>query len=172
MSEERCIGCGEIIPDGRQFCPVCEWKAAAQKRKDEKRRKKSARDLKYNRENIIQKIVAFNRKNPEEMILYNYLIGKGNINGYIKQLIREDMAEQTARCWRAENIRTAELGVLQEIRARFVGRDGSCGFRNGRIYELWLSKKDGKYFISRRNFSATAIPYDTAEAVAKNWEIL
>lgn len=25
--EERCICCGEIIPEGRQVCPVCEAKA-------------------------------------------------------------------------------------------------------------------------------------------------
>ena len=91
MSEERCVGCGEIIPEGRQFCPVCEWKAAALKRKDEKRRKKSARDLKYNRENIIQKILTFNRKNPDDMAILNYLKSKDNANGYIRQLIRFDM---------------------------------------------------------------------------------
>ena len=172
MNDNTCVICGDIIPEGRQVCPVCEMKAASQKRKDEQRRHKSARDLKYNRENIIQKIIAFNRKNPEEMILYNYPIGKGNINGYIKQLIREDMAEQTARGWRVENIRTAELGVLQEIRARFIGRDGSCGFRKGKTYELWFSEKGGKYYISRRNFSATAIPYDTVEALKKNWQLI
>ena len=91
MNEERCIGCGEIIPEGRQFCPVCEWKTAALKRKDEKRRKKSARDLKYNRENIIQKILTFNRKNPDDMAILNYLKSKDNANGYIRQLIRFDM---------------------------------------------------------------------------------
>ena len=100
MSEERCIGCGEIIPEGRQFCPVCEWKAAALKRKDEKRRKKSARDLKYIRENIIQKIITFNRKNPDDMAILNHLKSKGNVQGYIKELIREDIAEMIARPWR------------------------------------------------------------------------
>ena len=24
---ERCVGCGEIIPEGRQVCPVCLAKA-------------------------------------------------------------------------------------------------------------------------------------------------
>ena len=96
MSEERCIGCGEIIPEGRQFCPVCEWKAAALKRQDEKRRKKSARDLKYNRENIIQKILSFNRKNPEDMKILDFLKTKGNASGYIKWLIKYDMAIKQA----------------------------------------------------------------------------
>ena len=91
MNEERCIGCGEIIPEGRQFCPVCEWKAAALKRKDEKRRKKSARDMKYIRENIIQKTITFNRNNPDDMAILNHLKSKDNANGYIRQLIRFDM---------------------------------------------------------------------------------
>ena len=91
MSEERCVGCGEIIPEGRQFCPVCEWKAAALKRQNEKRRKKSARDLKYNRENIIQKNITFNRNNPEDMKMLEHLKTKKSAVGYIKMLIRWDM---------------------------------------------------------------------------------
>lgn len=27
MNEERCVCCGEIIPEGRQVCPNCENKA-------------------------------------------------------------------------------------------------------------------------------------------------
>ena len=26
MTEERCVCCGEIIPEGRQVCPACESK--------------------------------------------------------------------------------------------------------------------------------------------------
>lgn len=33
--EERCICCGEIIPEGRQVCPSCE--AEAEKKAEEKR---------------------------------------------------------------------------------------------------------------------------------------
>lgn len=25
MNEERCVYCGDIIPEGRQVCPQCEW---------------------------------------------------------------------------------------------------------------------------------------------------
>lgn len=169
MSEERCIGCGEIIPEGRQFCPVCEWKASALKRQDEKRRKKSARDLKYNRENIIQKIITFNRKNPDDMKIMDFLKSKNNVAGYIKKLIMDDIRERGN--YRNERI-IAEIDVLQEIRATFIGRDGSCGFRKGKTYELWFSEKGGKYYISRRNFAATAIPYDTIEALKKNWQLI
>ena len=97
MSEERCICCGDIIPEGRQFCPVCEMKNAAKTREDRRRRKKSARDMAYQKKNIIQKVLTFNRQNPEEMRLYDYLKTKGNINGYIKELIQEDIAEKLAR---------------------------------------------------------------------------
>lgn len=96
MNDNTCIFCGDIIPEGRQVCPVCEMKAAAQKRKDEKRRKKSSRDLKYNRENIIQKILSFNRKNPEDMKILDFLKTKGNASGYIKWLIKYDMAIKEA----------------------------------------------------------------------------
>lgn len=27
MSEERCVCCGAVIPEGRQYCPVCAKKA-------------------------------------------------------------------------------------------------------------------------------------------------
>lgn len=169
MSEERCIACGEIIPEGRQFCPVCEMKNAAKTRQDKKRREKSARDMKYNRENIIQKMITFNRNNPDDMKMLDFLKSHGNAAGYIKKLIANDIMERG--CYRNERI-IAEIDVLQEIRATFIGRDGSCGFRKGKTYELWFSEKGGKYYISRRNFSATAIPYDTVEALKKNWQLI
>lgn len=27
MNNNRCVCCGEIIPEGRQVCPACEYKA-------------------------------------------------------------------------------------------------------------------------------------------------
>lgn len=60
---------------------------------------------------------------------------------------------------------------FKNIRAKFIGRDGSCGFNNNMIYELWMVRADGKIYISRRNLSCTAIPYDTMEAFSKNWII-
>ena len=27
MSEDRCVCCGEIVPEGRMVCPICEHKA-------------------------------------------------------------------------------------------------------------------------------------------------
>jgi len=28
---ETCVCCGEVIPEGRQVCPDCEWKARQRK---------------------------------------------------------------------------------------------------------------------------------------------
>lgn len=31
MSEDRCVMCGQIIPEGRQVCPLCESKCKERK---------------------------------------------------------------------------------------------------------------------------------------------
>ena len=59
-----------------------------------------------------------------------------------------------------------------EITARFMGQDGSMGFKHGMVYSLWMFHDHGKFFISRRNWKATAIPYDTMNAIKKNWEVV
>lgn len=38
MSEERCLLCGEPIPEGRQICPRCEKQEIAAKPKKEKKK--------------------------------------------------------------------------------------------------------------------------------------
>lgn len=57
------------------------------------------------------------------------------------------------------------------ITATFIGRDGSCGFKNGKEYELWMILKNNKIYISRRKLGCIAIPYDTRIALEKNWKI-
>lgn len=57
------------------------------------------------------------------------------------------------------------------IVATFIGKNGSMGFRTGKEYQLWLFEKNGKYYISRRSENAVAIPYDTMNAVKKNWKL-
>lgn len=59
-----------------------------------------------------------------------------------------------------------------EIRARFIGQDGSNGFKKGMAYDLWMFQDHGKFIISRRNWKATAIPYDTMAAIKSNWEAI
>ena len=50
-------------------------------------------DMEYNAKNITRKSVVFNKKDPEDMRILEYLNSKGarRSNEYIKQLIREDM---------------------------------------------------------------------------------
>lgn len=62
--------------------------------------------------------------------------------------------------------------MLTEIKAEFIGKDGSMGFKKGKIYELWHFVKGNKIYISKRNINAVAIPYDTIIALKKNWKIL
>lgn len=38
MSEERCICCGDIIPEGLQVCPTCKSKIMETKQKRVKRK--------------------------------------------------------------------------------------------------------------------------------------
>lgn len=54
---------------------------------------KQAYDAKYIKENIIQRTLSFNRGDPEDMEMYEWIKSKGRGNGtpYIKGLIREDM---------------------------------------------------------------------------------
>ena len=30
MSDERCVSCGSVVPEGRQVCPLCETRAFAE----------------------------------------------------------------------------------------------------------------------------------------------
>lgn len=50
-------------------------------------------DTKYNAENTTRKSIVFNKKDPEDMILLEYLNAKGAraANEYIKKLVREDI---------------------------------------------------------------------------------
>lgn len=54
---------------------------------------KSEYDQKYARENVTRKHLVFNRNNSDDRVLLEWISTKVNINAYIKQLIREDMAK-------------------------------------------------------------------------------
>lgn len=50
-------------------------------------------------------------------------------------------------------------------RARFIGRDGSCGYSNGKEYRVTVRLCDRRIFVND-------IPYGTFMAVNKNWKFL
>ena len=43
--------------------------------------------------NVRQVMVKFNRSNPDENELFEYLFSQGNMQGYVKGLIRQDMEQ-------------------------------------------------------------------------------
>ena len=54
---------------------------------------KGAYDIQYARDNITRKFLCFNNNDEEDKKVLDWLNGKGkgNVNGYVKRLIREDM---------------------------------------------------------------------------------
>ena len=50
-------------------------------------------DQQYNKANVITKRVPFNRQNPDDVELLEHLKQHENFTQYIKQLIRQDMAD-------------------------------------------------------------------------------
>lgn len=57
---------------------------------------KSQYDQDYIKRNIIRKQIQFNRLLAEDMELLTWAESKGNLNQYIKGLIRRDMGKQDA----------------------------------------------------------------------------
>lgn len=56
-------------------------------------------------------------------------------------------------------------------RAKFIGEDGSLGYRHGQVYELYVYPTGPKYAITiqRRDGSGTC-PYTSVKAWRRNWE--
>ena len=54
---------------------------------------KKTYDIEYAKKHIERKFLAFNMNDPDDLTLLYWLdgIGKGNVNEYIKGLIRDDM---------------------------------------------------------------------------------
>ena len=50
-------------------------------------------DTEYNKANVTRKFIPFNKNNPEDVALLEWVNakGKGKVTEYIKSLIREDM---------------------------------------------------------------------------------
>ena len=58
--------------------------------------------------------------------------------------------------------------------ARFIGKDGSCGLKRLRIYQIEIEdhRNDRHDWAEWRVFvNDKGIPYDTMEAIKKNWRI-
>ena len=55
---------------------------------------KSKYDQEYAKKNIIQKRIPFNRSIPDDARMLDFLSTIENFTGYVKNLIREDMASR------------------------------------------------------------------------------
>lgn len=64
-----------------------------QKLSDAARKNKATYDKKYQAENVTRKSIFFNKGNPEDLEMLEWLKEKGErrISGYVKGLIRDDM---------------------------------------------------------------------------------
>ena len=57
----------------------------------EQKQAKSARDMAYNKEHIIKRVIDFNNGSDEDMRILDHLDRKENKTRYVKDLILEDM---------------------------------------------------------------------------------
>ena len=60
--------------------------------KPEQRAKKSAYDQEYAKQNIVRKVLNFNRLNSDDAKILEKLNQQPNMSDYIKRLILEDMS--------------------------------------------------------------------------------
>lgn len=51
-----------------------------------------------------------------------------------------------------------------KVRARFIGTDGSLGYRNGEVYDLTMK--------GNRIVLPTPCPYSSVEAFLRNWQVV
>lgn len=57
------------------------------------------------------------------------------------------------------------------MKARFIGKDGSCGFRKGEIYDVWSSVLSKKSWIMICTVDNTKFcGYSNLEKIFENWE--
>ena len=52
---------------------------------------KSKYDTEYNKQNVTRKFVPFNRNNPEDVALLDWLNRQGNVTAYVKELVKRDI---------------------------------------------------------------------------------
>lgn len=55
-------------------------------------------------------------------------------------------------------------------RYRFVGTDGSCGYKHGRMYWGFTGWSNGDYLWVPLNPLRTIVPYATMGMFVNNWE--
>lgn len=58
------------------------------------------------------------------------------------------------------------------IRAKFIGTDGSMGFRNGRHYWINIEEEEqGSKWVWVKTFFGRSCPYASMKLLQQNWDI-
>lgn len=70
--------------------------------------------------------------------------------------------------------RSTILIEVKDMELCFVGKDGSMGLRNGRVYKtkIWSDKRYIWVTAKIGIFEDVSCPYETIIAFAKNWELV
>lgn len=55
--------------------------------------------------------------------------------------------------------------------ARFIGQDGSMGFRTGKKYVITLDQGGQHNWIWVKEMFGRSCPYESMEALERNWDI-
>lgn len=58
-----------------------------------------------------------------------------------------------------------------KLKGRFIGADGSNGFRKGKVYDVQTFIKNGYLFIESTDKTTKPCPYSRAETLLENWDI-
>ena len=56
--------------------------------------------------------------------------------------------------------------------ARFIGKDGSCGLERMKVYRIEIVENPSARFRFRVFVNGLGIPYDTMNAIKKNWQFI
>ena len=67
-----------------------------------------------------------------------------------------------------KNWRTRQMVIV----AKFIGRDGSMGFRTGETYNIKTYMSDNMMYVKALGTHIKHIPYTQLESLLENWEIL
>ena len=72
-------------------------------------------DTEYNKTNVTRKFIPFNKNNPEDVALLDWLNRRDNVTAYVKQLIKQDIKH---RFLLSEKKDPAYVALFSKIRSQ------------------------------------------------------
>lgn len=58
------------------------------------------------------------------------------------------------------------------MKARFIGKDRSMGFRTGKVYRIKIVEDKVRNWLWVKEFWGLYCPYESRKAIENNWDIL